>query len=265
MSKVRLVKEKRAQFITIAALMIAIMMISISAILYGTVTYFRHERWQEYLIMIDGIETGTQRVVEISLANYTQTLSNNTILKNNLDKWRSDIKKAYAGFGVILSYNLENGLRYAYGLNINYNLGLAYKWYEKTSFSAANATVNLNVTSIGLTGYRFIASALLREWIRNAKYSYDKKTQKYTLTIYLSIDKEGLITVTNLQKSNFSLKVNGLPTDFTLGRYYSTTYNSFIYEIRADNLSSQPLSLSVTVNDTRNIMVVASSTEITPS
>ena len=59
----RLGREKKGQFIIIAALMMAIMIISISSIIYSSVTYFKHERWEEYVVLVDSVKTGTSRVV----------------------------------------------------------------------------------------------------------------------------------------------------------------------------------------------------------
>jgi len=258
-------REKKGQFIIIAALMMAIMIISISSIIYSAVTYFKHERWEEYVVLIDSIKTGTSRVVEISLANYTQTLTN-TILSSNLDRWSNDVKQAYAGFGVILTYTLRQGTVQAYGVSINYNIGLNYTWYKSTSFSAANTSASLSLASAGLTGYNFTSSAFLKETILAAKY-YDSANPKYLskyLSIYLSIEKEDLIPITNLKKDNFALKVDGsdVPSaDLSFSRYFSGTYSMFIYEIRY-SVTSKPTGVSVTATDTRSIRVIANSTVI---
>lgn len=96
----RIVKKKRGQFIIIAALLMATMMISVGTIMYGAVTYYRHERWEEYLAIIDNVRIGSNRVVEISLANYTSTIDGD-VLQSNLFRWQNDVKKAYAGFGEV--------------------------------------------------------------------------------------------------------------------------------------------------------------------
>ena len=84
----KIVKHKKGQFIIFATLIIAIMIISIGTIMYSTVTYFKHERWQEYLMVIDNVELGSRRVVELSLANYTMLNgTNNQTLVNNLNNW----------------------------------------------------------------------------------------------------------------------------------------------------------------------------------
>ena len=253
----RLVKQKRGQFIVIAALMIAIMIVSIGAIMYGAVTYFKYERWEEYLAIIDNVKLGSHRVVEISLASYTNFTLDNETLKNNLDQWRSNITKAYPGFGLILTYSNATGSHYAYGVNINYSFGLANYWYNETSFSAANATFTLNITSVGLTGYEFTASAFLRMRILDANWSSSEET----LSIYLTVEREGLIPVTNLKQSNFQLEVADYGSvDFTLTQYFNVVYGSFIYEIRCDPIFPQPSSVEVTAVDARNIKVIANST-----
>ena len=250
----RIGREKKGQFIIIAALMITIMIISISAIIYGSVTYFKHERWEEYVVLVDSVKMGTSRVVEISLANYTQTL-NNTILGVNLGKWSNDLRQAYAGFGVILTYTKLQGAVQAYGVTINYNMGLAYTWYQNASFSAANTSVSLDLSSAGLTGYNFVTSTFLKETILDAKYDASKET----LSIYLSIEREDLIPIANLKKDRFSLQVDGVSEDFSFSRYFSGTYGMFIYEI-GYSTTSQPSMVSVTATDTRGIRVIANST-----
>jgi hypothetical protein len=252
----KIIKHKKGQFIIFATLIIAIMIISIGTIMYSTVTYFKHERWQEYLMVIDNIELGSRRVVELSLANYTMLNgANNQTLVNNLNNWRTNLTKAYPGFGAALTYSAANGSYYAYGMNIDYSSGLARLWNSETSFSAANVTFNLNVTSVGLTGYRFLVSTLLKVSIFNATWSSNN------LDIYLAVYEEGLTPITNLDESDFSIKDannNTIPISSS-SRVYDMTYGP-IYRIYCTNVTTNPLSAQVTVIDARNIKVVANST-----
>ena len=244
----RIVKQKQGQFIIIAALLIAIMMVSASTIMYGAVTYYRHERWEEYLAIIDNVELGSRRVVEISLADYTwNNCTDDTILKDNLNRWVNDTKKAYAGFGVIVSYYDDE-------------LSDDDDWYENESFSAANATFTIDITSVGLRGYKFTAPVFLRMKILDA--IWDGSEQK--LAVSLTVDKEDLTPVTNLERDNLSILVDDEPKDFTLVLYYSETYDSFIYEIQC-SIEDQPSIVSVTVHDTRGIKVIANSTVTPPA
>lgn len=251
----RIVKQKRGQFIIIAALLVAIMMVSVSTIMYSAVTYYRHERWEEYLSIIDNVKIGSQRVVEISLANYT---SNNcedkygTILRNNLQQWVNDTKKAYAGFGINLSYSLTEDEKYKYGL--------AHDWNEDESFSAADATFTLGITSAGLSGYQFTTPVLLGVKIIKAVWSPADKELTISFTVY----KEDSMFVTNLKKNNFRL--NGTDIEkFTVVRYYDATYEggAFIYDIYCSQEEiglEPPYLISVAVIDARSIKVVANVT-----
>lgn len=254
-------RQKKGQFIVIAALMMSIIIVSVSAIMYGTVTYFRHERWEEYLSLIDTLKIGSRRVVEISLANYTLS-TNNDVLKDNLNMWRINLTRAYSGFGVVLSPQLADGVYQVYDLNFNYSQGLSSSWYATVSFSAANVTLRMNITSIGLTGYTFISAPFVREEILSAVYD----SQSDSLTIKLSLDKEGLVPITNLLESNVALNINvggqWQSQDFSLSRYYDSdpSIDQFIYELYSDNISSQPSAVSVTAMEARNIKVVANST-----
>jgi len=254
----KIVKNKKGQFIVLATLIVAIMIISIGTIMYGTVTYFKHERWQDYLMVIDNIELGSRRVVELSLANYTiLNGTNNQILVNNLNNWQTNLTKVYPGFGAALTHSTANSSYYAYGMNISYSFGLARLWYKKTSFSAANATFNLNLTSVGLAGYKFLVSTLLKVTIFNATWSSTNKD----LVIYLAVYEEGLTPITNLDKSKFSIKsVNNTTIPISsLSRVYDKNYGP-IYRIYCTNVITNPLPVQVTVIDARNIKVVASST-----
>jgi hypothetical protein len=251
----KIVRHKKGQFIIFATLIIAIMIISIGTIMYSTVTYFKHERWQEYLMVIDNVELGSRRVVELSLANYTMLNgTNNQTLVNNLNNWQTNVTKAYPSFGVALTYSAANGSYYAYGMNINYSSGLAYLWNNATSFSAANATFNLNMTSVGFTGYKFLISTFLKVRIFNATWSSND------LEIYLAVYKEGLTPVTNLDANDFSIKDanNNTISISSSNRIHHMTYGP-IYRIYCTNVTANPVSAQVTLIDARNIKVVASS------
>ena len=141
----RLIVQKSGQFVIIAVLMIALMIISIAPLLHRTVTYYKHEPWEEYLALIGSIELNSERLVTLSLANYTQTL-NQDILMENLEKWQIDIMKIYSGRGISLTYET------AY---LNHN------WEKQQSLSVANVTFTLDIESIGLEGYKFTVVKLL--------------------------------------------------------------------------------------------------------
>jgi hypothetical protein len=267
----KLVRNKRGQFIVIAALLISVMIISASAVMFSAVTYFSHERWEEYIIVIDGIRTGTANVLQLSLANYTQTL-NNTVLKTNLDAWRQDVGRAYSGFGAILSSTPASGTYSAYGMSLNYVNGLASTWNQQISFSAANTTGSLNITSVGLEGYKFKSSVFLKMQIADVIYYAGKGSDPNYIGVRVIVYAEGLEVITNLQKSNFVLfQIGGVNQTYTFLRYYESVshsgvpaLNTFVYEMRYQ-VVSKPGSVKAKVSaiDARGIKVTGNAT-LTP-
>jgi len=259
----RMVREKKGQFIIIAALLISIMIISVSTVIYGTVTYYRQEQWEEYVTIVDSIKTASGNLLQVGLANYGQTL-NSTVLRDYFNQWIRDVRKAYPGFGVDLSCSLASGSRSAYGVSLSYSLGLARSWNQPVSFSASNATLSLNIASLGLMGYSFSSHIFLKMNLRDAVW-YTKESKRYVL-VYISVDKEGPEAVVNLQKPNFvEVKLGGAPQAFSMKRYYSSTYSCFIYEIRVDSISALPSSANVTLSDTRGIKTISYTTTIQQS
>ncbi len=232
----RIVKNKKGQFIVIAVMMIALMVVSIGAIMYRTGTYYRQEQWEEYMTLMEHVRLGTIRLVEISLANYTAS-GNNSILKDNLDQWQNDLKKAYPGYGVILTYNLADGT------NINYSQGLASHWSETVSYSAANATFDLNMTSVGLEGYKFMTTAFLGL----------KILMTTTNEITVAATGEDGTPIKDLKKDNF--QVEGLNIASVTSSYDETYI--LVYTIKCDE--TVPAPVTVTVRDQRGIIVVAKS------
>jgi len=243
----RIVKHKKGQFIILATLIIAVMIISIGTIMYSTVTYFKHERWQEYLMVIDNIELGSQRVVEISLANYTSTFNDTQILINNLNQWQTNLTKAYLGFGVALTYSdvtMDNSTR-----------PVTSQINDTMYFSSASANFNFNITSVGLTGYKFVASAFLGV-ILNATYDGND------LVIFIAVEKEDSTPVTNLNKNSFSINNESLANiNSTLTHFYEMDNGVLRIIYRIVILNYPGLSnVLVAVVDTRDIKVIANST-----
>jgi hypothetical protein len=216
--------------------MIAIMIISIGALMHRAVTYYKHEPWQEYLTLIGSIELNSRRLVELSLANYTNTHQTNpNILKNNLENWQINLTRIYPGYGIALNYTLASDTNY------NYSLGLACDWNKNASFSAANATFTLNIASIGLTGYKFMATSFLNLTILNATDT----------EINLTVKGEDGTPITNLKKDNF--QVEGLNITSVTSRYDKDHILVYIIKCAGDI----PTTVTVTVWDQRGIQVTA--------
>lgn len=252
----KLMKHEKGQFVIIAVMMIAIMIVAIAVTMYSTQTYFEQKRWEEYMAVIDDIEISSKHVLEISLANYTSTAwgyEPGTSLKDNVNQWKINLREVQTAFGINLqNAQLTNGSYSAYGVNINYTLGLSRHWYDVVTFSAANTSFTVDLLSLGLTGYKFVSSAFLKMTLLD--FWYDGAKGEWVVP--LTIQKEGLLPVTNLVKDNFmDFLVDENETNFRLARNYNGTLGQFVYELRYTSASG-PTVAQVTVVDNRGIKVV---------
>lgn len=220
--KKKFLKEKKGQFIIIAILFIATMIISIGAILYSTVTYYKYEPWDEYNTIIDGIEISSRHLVELSMANYTNYNSPN-VLEDYLNYWKRDLITIYPGYGISLDYNFED---------IN---GISYEGDETRSSIISNVTFYLNVSSLGLTGYQFDVSPSLKFSIVD---TYDG-----TDTLNLTVTSIEGTPILNLKKENFKI-MNGAVGILTVTDSYSELYG-VVYSIKCDTLLTSPVNVSV--------------------
>lgn len=241
----KLIKQKKGQFVIIAMLVIAIMIISIGALIHRTVTYYKHEPWEEYLTLIGNIELSSRRLVEISLANHTNG-DNPNILKENLEKWQRNLTQIYLGYGVSLNCPSNE---------------IICSWNNPTSFSSASANFTLNINSIGLTGYKFAAVALLKlSNTTNPLYSNQNKT--WSINVTVTDENRNLTT---LKKDNFQILINELEHEnFTVVPQYFVNYTAtshkFFYRIECQGVMSDPSGgsgVTLQVWDQRGIKVTA--------
>jgi len=236
-------RNKKGQFIVIAVLMIALMIIALSVTIFSMGTYYKQEQWEEYMTLIEHVKLNTVDVVDISLAAYTEDLNNTSIMKDNLNRWQNDLGKAHPGHGIILTYELADDIVQAYGTSIDYDQGLARQWNESSSFSAANTTITLNITSIGLEGYRFVITSFLNLTI----LSVDPSSKVINATVF----REDGVPVTELEKENFQVEDVSISN---VTSYYDPQH-MLVYTIRCDDLELSNATL--TVWDQRGIKVIA--------
>jgi len=227
----KFITQKKGQFVIIAVLMIAIMIISIGALMHRAVTYYRHEPWEEYLTLIGAIELNSLRLIELSLANYTNTDSpDQDILRTNLEKWQTNLTRMYLGYGISLNSS---------------NCCLACDWNKNSSSSAANAAFSLNIASIGLTGYKFMAKAFLNLTILN----------KIDNEINVTVRGEDGTHITSLREDNFQVSNGIMILNITSVASYYEPKEIHIYTINCSENMTTPI--TVKVWDERGIQVTA--------
>ena len=246
-------ENKRGQFVIIAVLLVAIMIVSVGALLYDTASYYKNEPWQEYSALIGDIELNSQRLLELSLTNYTQT-SDPNVLKENLNKWQLDLLRLYPSMGIALDFALANGQANMYGISLHFSEGLANVSREPVSASSARASFTLNISSIGLYGYKFNSEASLKLRIDRSE-AYDSNTN---MTV-VAVNCEKNLPITGLTKNNFM--VNGEPV-IKVTSHYDAAQGLTFYSIFYTNAMPS----EVQVWDQRGICVTGYSPNIsTPS
>jgi hypothetical protein len=210
-------RGSRGQFIIIAVLLTAIMIVSIGALMHSAVTYYKHEPWEEYATLIGDIEVNSARMVEISLASYTNG-GNAAILGENLEKWQNDLTTMYPSSGIVLRPSPGTMTT---GMN-----------------PTASADFSLDIRSIGLSGYKFSATSSL---------SLDIVSSDPTLkTITVVVKSESGQPIPNLITSNFKI---GGTTPLAVRPSYDDYY-VLVYTIQYQG--TLPATLDVT--DQRGIL-----------
>lgn len=244
----RFVRNQRGQFVIIAALLVAIMMLSLSPLLHEAATYYTHEPWQEYMSLIGGLEHNSLRLMQLSLVSYGQTGSQ-TVLNDNLNQLQTDLALVYPGRGIMLAYNATDGPVSVQGTTINYVSGLSRNWNVQSSYTSANANFSLDMSSVGLTGYRFQSTLLLNLTIVSGSTS--------TKHINVTVGQQDGLPVDGLNKNNFKVNSGTTPLNITsVFQCYDPT-KTLVYTIQCNETQSFPLPLDVSVVDQRGIMVVS--------
>jgi len=267
----RLKRGKKGQFIIIATLLVAILIISVASIMYGAITYFRHEQWEEYLSIIDQVRISSQRLMEINLANFTKTRFENhapdrSVLKNILNRWKNDLKKGLPGLGLSVDFlnssQLLSPSKLVGGSYIPerrvYNFVKCY-WYYPASVSSAYADLSVNVSKFGLYGYRVPILLYLNTEV-DISYLDEKPAQIDSLTI--TVTREQQSPVTGLKVDNFLVH----RFDPSVEDWVNVTIKKVTrrlgggYMLTFENSIEKPYYkwLFVTVIDTRGITVVSS-------
>ena len=223
----RFKRNKKGQFVIIAVLLVAIMIVSIGALLHGAITYYKHEPWEEYSTLIRDVELNSRQLLELSLVDYTQT-GNPNVLNDNLNSWQQDLLRMYPGSGITLEFTLANE-------------GLVHVWNQPESFSSAKANFTLGISSMGIAGYEFTAEMFLRLNI----IKYDASTNQVTLMVI----GDNNVPISNLRSGNF--KVNNAAIN-NVTSIYDPAYGALKYVISYQG----PSPPTVEVWDQRGIHVI---------
>jgi len=225
-------RGKRGQFIIIAVMLVALMIVSMGALMHNAITYYKHEPWEEYSTLIGDIEINSRKLVELSLASYTNSIGSITIIETNLAKWEEDLVDAYPNRGVTLA---SSGAQMLNSSQSSTN----------TATSNAQASFTLNILSIGLEGYTFNVLTSLTLSIKSVTTVDSNMTQ-----VIAVVTSETGMPVTDLGETNF--KVENATKVAVSAAYDSASVLEY------GILHNGPANATIEVCDQRGISVVVS-------
>lgn len=268
---VRLWKDRQGQFVIIAVLMIAIMVISVVSFIYATATYYRQESWEDYLNVVNHIELGSRRILEMGLGNFTQRFLEGTIrdketwenliFKRILSSWRGDLRAAYATTGLELSLDGEGGRLLASRWYIPEGDTYLIKcyWYSQEVISSIYLNLKLNLSTQGLHGYQTSMLLYLHVLLNT---SYIDASPDYITNLNLTVTKEEEEPIYGLKPESFLVK----KFDHALNDWVQVTISNVTYQgdgnyrLNFEAPITKPYYkwLFITVEDQRGFVVVCS-------
>jgi len=186
-------RGERGQFVIIAALMMAIMIVSIAVVMYSTVSYYRYESWEEYMGVVDNVMAGSKQVLVSMLANYTKSfdetgIADKSVVGDMLLHWATDLYRAFPGYGLNVSFSKRSAFITVGSYNRWVNDFIKCYWHFPEGLSAICAEAKIDALKFGLYGYN--TSALY--------YLYAKVDISY---IAKNLDNIQNINVTVIQES----------------------------------------------------------------
>jgi hypothetical protein len=257
-------KGKRGQFILIAILLVAVMMISIMVGMYGTVTYYRYESWEEYIGMVENVKTCSQQILRKGLADFTKNFYERGIVDKNstsaiLDQWTTDLREALPGYGLDLNFDKGSRLLTIGSYSRSVDDIIKCYWNYPEGLSSIYAEIRLNISEQGLYGYETEDLLYLHA---KADISYKDLSLPQITNLNVTVDREGAengLPVVDLTKANFNaLRFNSTLGDWTFVNVTNALQtNAGTYMLTFANPIEAPYHkwLQITVKDTRGIYV----------
>ena len=230
----KVIRGKRGQFIIIAVMIVAVMIVSMGVIMHNAITYYKHEPWEEYSTLVGDIEINSQKLIELSLASYTNSLEPIAIIENNLDEWEEDLVDAYPSRGITLS---SSGVQMLSSSRIG----------SYTATSKAQASFTLDIQSIGLEGYAFNVLTSLTLSIKSVT-----TIDSDMIEVIAVVESETGLPVKNLSRNNFKVEN---ATSIAVSAAYDSD-NVLEYRIVHNGSANS----AVEVYDQRGIRVIVNST-----
>ena len=218
----RLAKHRRGQFIVAAAMFIALIILSMSLLIYSAGSRYQTLEKEPVREIVQTITDDFKRMLTIALADYSEDLDD-AAFNRAVSGWADKTIYCYSGMGLQLDVTIPNENPY-FGHND-----------EGDSFEIDVASVlNLNITSIGFYGYKYPLQIKLNVTIDEAlwgSYNIGGKLYMDFLNITVTAFKEENLTVSDLKITALKITVRNDSseediyfTDKNMAEYLDVTY-----------------------------------------
>lgn len=217
--------KKRGQMIVIAALLMAILLVSLLPITYMATTHYRFMRYKSVKEITANIASEFQRGLEAILATSTHIYNKTFYLepgrivaKKLFNRWIMTLLKAYSGVGIQVNVSYGDILlqpaKDGYP-EVRIEEGEIMKcfWYFPRAISAIYATMSLNLTEYGLYGWNISRLVLLNLTINTDQIGvdYSKDIAWFNITLL----------------KEYQEPVNDLAEGILIVRYYDKNVNNW--------------------------------------
>jgi hypothetical protein len=235
--------NKKGQYSIIAALLVAVILITTAIVTYSTVRSTQVENQPPVLSAIDEINLAIKQVLGFAVGYYGSVLQ----VTGNVS-YAQTLATRYLQSGLQNIANMHP--EWGASLTLNSSALQAY-WFSSTSYSSGNATVNYNLPGLGILGVSYQASCELSVQTFNTT----------TGQACLSVTQDQNQPVVTLGSQNFNFYYyNTTSSAWQLVNPPSepTAYANGTYYVNVPSGIS-PYSYVVQVEDQRGIVTVASS------
>jgi hypothetical protein len=236
--------NNRGQFSIIAALFVAVILVSAVMVTYSTIRYSSGQDEPQTLSAIDETNLALKQVLGFTVGYYGSVLQ----VTGN-----STYARALAT--TYLDSGLKNiaDIRPEWGSSFTVtNLDLSTNWFTNASYSQGNIVVTYALTGLGISGVTFSASCKLDVEISRSPSS----TQ-----VCLTVLKDENLPLNDLSKQNFKFyryRYSNLTWEMVSPSSEPTSFSNGTYLINVPP-EINPYAYTIQVADTRGITVAASS------
>lgn len=231
-------KSRRGQFIVAAAMFIALIMLAMALMIYSAGSRYQTLEKEPVREIVQTITDDFKRILTIALVDYNNA-TNKAVAEGDFREtvfdWSEKTTYCYLGMGLQLKVS---------GVQPYYNIA------ENSFEVGANATLNLNITSIGFYGYEYPAQVKLNVALDEVFWYMDNKNNIYFLYMIVNTSKEGELPVLDLDitRLNIAISNSSETVNFTFTKEENITEYFDIVRISGSGIYAITLEKDIPVN-----------------